>query len=256
MKKMIPILILGAATTLFTACHKQESTSASPQPLATAGAANQGYVYNSNIIYQLTVHKSNPSSILVWDDGYMHVSGVVFNPIYTTQGTDRLARTTTSNSIGQPIDVTVPFFGPSVIAAVRMPEIYSQQANVTIQATPKGTTQTLQLNGRFNFAPDMPPYPPHHVVFTVSQPLDLNTQWVQRASIPAGGALAAITMDLGQLANGITYGMMNSATVTGGNTIYISATQNTTIYNIMYANLKAMQLGLMLTPSPETKPSM
>ncbi len=255
MKKIIPILILGAATSMFTACHKQQSTNASPQPLATEGA-NQGYSYTTKIIYQLTALKTGTDSILYWDGGYMHIAGVTFNPIYTGKNADtRMLPTQSTNRIGQPIDYTFNFFGPSIITGVAMPVINSQMANVTIQATPKGTTQTLELTGQYNYAVDMPPYPPHRIKFTVSQPLDLNTVWVQKAAITNAGAQANIVMDLQQLSRGITYPMMNAATVTG-NTIYISATQNVNIYNILVENLRSMQLGLTLTPGAEAKAGM
>lgn len=254
--RLIPILLLSAG--MFTACHKQDATTTAPAPDPAYQQINTGYVYNSQIVYQLAVHKSDGSSILVWDGGYLHISNILFNPIYTSanSGTLNMGKSKAEdNRFGQPMDITMNLFGPTVLASVKMPELSSTMANVTIQTSPKGAAMSMVLNGRFNFAPDMPPYPPHHVQFTVSTPLDLTTNWVQKASITSSGVLAAMDMDLSLLANGIGYTMMNNATLTG-DTIYISATQNTNIYNIMLANLKSMQLGLTLTPGSTASPNM
>ena len=120
----------------------------------------------------------------------------------------------------------------STLGNVVIPPGTYSEVEFKIQMNQNGTTPALILNGQFTSGTGtITP-----VVFQVNSLLEIKAEQTNVTITDNSGSTAVTSLNLAALTTGITQGMLNSATLTGGS-IIISATSNTNLFSIISGNL-------------------
>ena len=247
MKNITSILATAFISAALLAGCKKEDNMPAPGALTTANAAIGSATGRIN--YKLELLLPPAGGGIRWNSGTMTENQLAFEGTHVFG--DMLQRyeyLTTQNS-------TWDMFGLPDIGAVNVGCNFYRSASFQVRlgaaataretATSGSALSAFSLNGTFRdiLAGDFISKP---VVFIVSQPVVLQTGWINSVTIGQTNYLATLSLDLSGVTNGVTNSMLAAATVTSG-TIYITATSNTDIYNIMVANLNADVMNVQLS---------
>jgi hypothetical protein len=209
--KLLSVIIL-CVIFFFAACKKNNSTSQSSfkYKLTTTN--------RSNIVNRLE------SGTITWSSGYGSTNQVKFEA-KNSSGSQVEYKTTVS----QRIDLFASL--APVLGIVTLPAGTYSEIEFKGELAPNSPDVALELDGIFTSGATTTP-----VVFSVNGPLEIKTEKNNVVISDNASYTALTTFDLSKLTTGITEAMLNSATRTSGK-IIISAGSNTTLYNMMLANL-------------------
>lgn len=124
------------------------------------------------------------------------------------------------------------FAATSSLGNITIPEGTYQEVEFKAHLSPAGSTPALQLNGSF-----MSGSVTKAIQFVVNTNVELKAE-KHNVVVAQGATYAALnSIDLIQISQGLTEAALNSAQTNSNNTIVISATTNTNLYNMLVTNL-------------------
>lgn len=204
------LLFMGSLS--FLASCKKSNNSAS------------GFTYKLTTSNRATAVGKVETGNISWTTGYATANLLKFEA-KNSSGSEVEFKT----SVSQRVDIFSSL--ASAIGSINLPQGTYSEIEFKAELAPGGSDAALELNGTFTSGASTTP-----VVFTVNSPLEIKTERNNVVISDNASYTALTTLNLSQLTSGITEAMLNSATRTNGK-IIISASSNTSIYNIMLANM-------------------
>ena len=261
LKYMIAAAIMSAA--LFTGCNKDNSLENS---LTGTTADERTITYGtSDVACQLQIILPPAGALIKWDAGTITTNELIFN------GANNYGEIMTQQQYIANDDRILNLFGTPVLGTVNVPYKMFSSASLTVELAPipnlessetginhPEETNSLMLTGVCNIispgAADrssqtgiMPPMQSIPVTLIVKQRIALNSVWVNNVTVNNPGYTANLSLDLGQITNGITLAMLENAQMTNG-TIVISGASNPDLYTMIMNNLQNITMSLELDP--------
>ena len=248
LKYMIAAAIISTA--LLAGCNKENSFENS---LTGTAAGERTINYGTaNVTYQLQVLLPPAGALIKWNAGNITTNELVFN------GDINNGEMMTQKQYAADDERILDLFGDPVLGMVNVPYNMFSSGSFTIDLDPfihtevtqteinhPGQTNSLFLSGICNIINEkasdrinnMPPIQAIPVVVIIKQRITLNSVWVNDVTINNPRYIANLSLDLGQLTNGIDASMLGNAEITNG-AILITNTVNSNLYNIIISNLQ------------------
>lgn len=116
---------------------------------------------------------------------------------------------------------------------ITLPAGTYNEIELKVELVANGSTPAIELNGTFNDGSGNVP-----VTFVANEGLEIKTEQNNVTLAQNSTFTAEISLDMATFVSGISSSMLENAQVTNG-TIVISASSNTTLYNLIVNNLKS-----------------
>lgn len=181
---------------------------------STSGGVNY-QVKTSNRSYTIV----NSSATITWTAGYANVTQIQFEA-ESGNGHVKFA-----SEAPQKIDL---FASVSSLGNISIPAGTYNQTQFEIELLANATTDAFQLSGNYNGTP---------IVFKVGGAYELDAEMANVTILSDKNYLAINTIDLSKLTLGISAADFGNAVKDNTGTIVISASSNSSLYNIMVTNL-------------------
>lgn len=188
------------------------------------GATNAPY----GIMFQFITTRP-PGALVQWNGGYMNNSSIGLTACL--QVGDMRQRLQFETQTGHLLEFASPVTLGIVVADPTT--YYLMIPRITLM--PSNKVSALFLMGTTRIQEFAAPVP---IEIRIDQPIDLTAEWKQNVTIGKTQVLTAVlSLDLAQVTNGITPGMLVNAERTNG-VIVLSANSNTQLYQAIVANLQ------------------
>ncbi len=242
MKKMR--YIFAAATisaALIAGCNKANSPESGLMG-AAANASTIAPVAGSAIVTLQLKTLLPPSPMITWESGTIDASEDIINAS-RLEG-NMVKKYTFGNKEAR----TYNLMGINTIGSVSVPYYNYLGMSASIQANPIDRSTAVILAGAFRAVPGSSRIP---LTVNINQNIALTTMWISNVNINQPAYTALITLDMSQIANGITSTMLQNAVANGA--IVISQSSNPDLYSIILNNLQNMQLNMQINTQPQTQ---
>jgi hypothetical protein len=237
-KLMIAIVLGGAVT--FQSCKKNDNNyMATPAGKSTINTQNttQG-TNNLNsvnafgvITCQLTTLFPNTAPGLQWTSGYITANQLVFN------GTHVIGNMLSLTKFPAQISQTIQLSKSAALGNIDVTPGKFDYGSISLMLSQSGVAHGLFVSGLFNRNNNTIP-----VQIMIDDQEELRSSPINSPVIANQDYSANLILDIGRLTKGITGNNLSAAVVTDG-TVFISATSNTNLYQMVKDNLvSSMQL--------------
>lgn len=188
-----------------------------------ASGTRVNYALNANNFSSI-VSGSTTGASLVWTSGYASAVEIEFEAAKAGLEVEY------KSEVKQKINLFAPL---STLGTILVPPGTYDDIEFEVEVQPNGSDAAFFLSGNFTNGTGITT----PVTFKLNSALEIEAE-KSNITIAAGVSLNALTtLNLSLLSNTVTESMLNNATRTNG-IIEISATSNTSIYNIIYNNLR------------------
>ena len=185
----------------------------------------------NGISYQLTssavsaiISGSSTNGSLQWTRGFASVVEIEF------EAKKNNTELEFKSEIKQKIDLFAPL---STLGVIIVPSGTYEDIEYEVEVQPNGVDAAFQLNGNFiNRNGVITP-----VIFKINSMLEIEAEQNNITIVDGTSLTALTTLNLALITMGVTESMLDNATRTGG-VIEISVASNTSIYNIIFDNLR------------------
>ncbi len=198
---------------------------------------------NANVNYHLVTVPQPANSVLLWNSGYVSASSIAFDGTHIVGNALKLKEFTTTINYNDLLFQTMNLGNVSVT-----PSFYNN-ASVIVTIKPGGRPHSLFLYGSTinQYNREIP------VELIIDDEIQLKSVWLDNVTMTAGARyLSTIYLDMAHINQGITFELLNGATITDG-AILISSVSNTTLYNIILTNL-ADRMNVLFAPASILNP--
>lgn len=205
MKTQFLILTAFVATLLFS-CKKEDE----PKP---------GIAYQLSTASRVSTLSGTQAGTITWTSGYAFSKQIEF------KAQNASGQVQFQSETSKKIDL---FSSVSLLGNLVVPQGVYSQVEFEIDLMPTATDAAFELKGTYNGKP---------VVFRVNSAFDLDADLANVTIADGKAYTAATSLNLANLAQGISAANLDAATKDASGAIVISASSNTSLYDIMIANL-------------------
>ncbi len=203
--------------TIFSSCKKNNEESGVTYQLRTTNRNSD--VSSPSGTTGATANRTNGT--ITWTSGFASTTAIEF------EGEKNNSEVEYSTQARKKIDL---FASLSTVGNLNVPAGTYEEAEFDIQLAPNGADAALELRGTYNGTP---------IVYRNNNTMEIKVEGNNVVIGNGNGYNAIINWDLSFMSQGITSLALAAASITNGE-IVISATSNTTLYNIISANLSLM----------------
>lgn len=209
----LTLSVAAIATFIFMSCKKEQDVPGITYQLRTSNATT-------------STISGSAGSTLKWTSGYASAVEIEF------EAEKDGAEVEYKSAVKQKIDLFSPL---TSLGNIVVPPGTYQDVAFEVEIQPGTTDAAFRLNGSFTNGNGVATA----VVFTFNETMEIEAERENITITDASSLNALSTLNLSLLTTGVTEEMLNNASRNSSGAIEISATSNTSIFNIMRNNLEA-----------------